>query len=92
MQSLSCVQLLATPWTAAYQAPPPIGFSRQEYWSGVPLPSPRVPLETLNSDSYNVNDLYIHHTYHSYQNQEINFTVILLSKLETLFEFYQFSL
>ena len=37
---LSCVQLFATPWTAAYQAPPPMGFSRQEYWSGVPLPSP----------------------------------------------------
>ena len=35
---LSRVQLLATPWTAAYQAPPPMGFSRQEYWSGVPLP------------------------------------------------------
>ena len=35
----SC-QLLATPRTAAYQAPPPMGFSRQEYWSGVPLPSP----------------------------------------------------
>ena len=34
----SC-QLFATPWTAAYQAPPPTGFSRQEYWSGVPLPS-----------------------------------------------------
>ena len=32
--------LLATPWTAAYQAPPSTGFSRQEYWSGVPLPSP----------------------------------------------------
>ena len=31
---------LATPWTAAYQAPPSVGFSRQEYWSGVPLPSP----------------------------------------------------
>ena len=31
---------LATPWTAAYQAPPPMGFSRQEYWSGVPVPSP----------------------------------------------------
>ena len=30
----------ATPWTAAYQAPPSMGFSRQEYWSGVPLPSP----------------------------------------------------
>ena len=36
---LSRVQLLATPWTAAYQAPPSMGFSRQEYWSGVPLPS-----------------------------------------------------
>ena len=39
---LSRVRLLATPWTAAYQAPPSIGFSRQEYWSGVPLPSPDV--------------------------------------------------
>ena len=35
----SC-QLLATPWAAAHQAPPSMGFSRQEYWSGVPLPSP----------------------------------------------------
>ena len=33
-------QILATPWTVAYQAPPSMGFSRQEYWSGVPLPSP----------------------------------------------------
>ena len=40
VKSLSRVQLLATPRTAAYQAPPSIGFSRQEYWSGVPLPSP----------------------------------------------------
>ena len=40
VKSLSRVPLLATPWTAAYQAPPPMGFSRQEYWSGVPLPSP----------------------------------------------------
>ena len=37
---LSRVQLFATPWTAAYQAPLSMGFSRQEYWSGVPLPSP----------------------------------------------------
>ena len=35
-----CVRLLATPWTAAYQAPPSMGFSRQEYRSGVPSPSP----------------------------------------------------
>ena len=40
VKSLSCVGPLATPWTAAYQAPPSMGFSRQEYWSGVPLPSP----------------------------------------------------
>ena len=38
--SLSHVRLLATPWTAAHQAPPYMGFPRQEYWSGVPLPSP----------------------------------------------------
>ena len=40
VKSLSRVRLLATPWTAAYQAPLSMGFSRQEYWSGVPLPSP----------------------------------------------------
>ena len=40
VKSLSYVRLLATPWTAAYQAPPYMGFSRQEYWSGVPSPSP----------------------------------------------------
>ena len=40
MKSLSHVQLFATPWTVAYQAPPSMGFSRQEYWNGLPLPSP----------------------------------------------------
>ena len=40
VKSLSRVLLLATPWTAAHQATPSMGFSRQEYWSGVPLPSP----------------------------------------------------
>ena len=39
VKSLSHVRLLATPWTAAYQAPPSMGFARQEYWSGVLLPS-----------------------------------------------------
>ena len=47
VKSLSCVRLFATPWTAAYQAPPSMGFSRQEYWSGVPLPSPS---EMLRAD------------------------------------------
>ena len=46
---LSCVRLLATPWATAYQAPPSMGFSRQEYWSGVPLPSPLFPEEILNT-------------------------------------------
>ena len=46
VKSLSCAQLLATPWTAAYQAPPSMGFSRQEYWSGVPLPS----LDNFNAE------------------------------------------
>ena len=40
VKSLSCVRLLVTPWTVAYQAPPSMGFSRQEYWSGLPFPSP----------------------------------------------------
>ena len=40
VKSLSPARLLATPWTATYQAPPSMGFSRQEYWSAVPLPSP----------------------------------------------------
>ena len=40
VKSLSPVRLFAIPWTAAYQAPPSMGFSRQEYWSGLPLPSP----------------------------------------------------
>ena len=40
MKSLSCVQLFASPWTVARQAPLSMGFSRQEYWSGLPFPSP----------------------------------------------------
>ena len=46
VKSLSRVRLFATPWMAAYQAPPPMGFSRQEHWSGVPLPQ--------NSTTYNL--------------------------------------
>ena len=49
MKLISRVQLLATPWTAAYQAPPPMGFSRQEYWNGMPLPSPYFSLNNIKS-------------------------------------------
>ena len=40
VKSLSCAQLFATPWTVAYQAPLSMGFFRQEYWRGLPFPSP----------------------------------------------------
>ena len=58
VKSLSRVRLLATPWIAAYQAPPSMGFSKQEYWSGVPLPSPidayRLHLNKLHFNLYSV--------------------------------------
>ena len=50
VKSLSHARLLATPWTAANQAPPSMGFSRQEYWSGLPLPSLKDELGTFNFD------------------------------------------
>ena len=53
VKSLSCIQLLATPWTAAYQAPLSMGFSREEYWSGVPLPFPCI---VLDNDKYLYNE------------------------------------
>ena len=40
VKSFSCDQLFVTPWTIAYQASPSMGFSKQEYWSGLPFPSP----------------------------------------------------
>ena len=45
VKSLSHIRPSATPWTAAFQAPPSLEFSRQEYWSGVPLPSPKALLK-----------------------------------------------
>ena len=47
VKSLSRVRLLATPWTTAYQAPPSMGFSGQQYCSGVPLPSPMTNLDSI---------------------------------------------
>ena len=49
VKSLGLVRLLVTAWAAAYQAPPSMGFSRREYWSGVPLPSPILAVEQSNS-------------------------------------------
>ena len=50
------VRLLATPWTAACQAPPSMGFSRQEYWSGLPLPSPKYMLLKSSSVTCSLDD------------------------------------
>ena len=56
VKSLSRVRLLATPWTAAYQAPLPMGFSRQEYWSGVPFPSPLLELTPIKDVFFIIGD------------------------------------
>ena len=47
LSRFSCVRLCATPQTAANQAPPSLGFSRQEHWSGLPLPSPVTNLDSI---------------------------------------------
>ena len=52
VKSLSHLWLFVTPWTAAYQAPPSMGFSRQEYWSGVPLPLQELANLSLNPNSH----------------------------------------
>ena len=66
VKSLSRIWLLATPWTAAYQAPPSMGFSRQEYWSGLPLPSPiQVCTQTLTSKMNQLFELWLSITFWS---------------------------
>ena len=59
VKSLSRVRLFTTPWTAAHQAPPFMGFSRQEYWSGVPFPF--LPLDCYFLVSFVVFLLFFHH-------------------------------
>ena len=62
VKSLSRVWLLVSPWTAAYQAPPPMGFSRQEYWSGLPLPLPSLSFASANQFNkllLNIHNLHV---------------------------------
>ena len=73
VKSLSCVWLLATPWTAAHQAPPSMGFSKQEYWSGVPSPSPIHSLLYLKEWAA---IHYYHHIQSKLQFHVNNFTAI----------------
>ena len=70
LSSLSRVQLFTTPWTGAYQAPPSMGFSRQEYWSGLPFPPPCFSLLPMPSKPSRVsqtfpNSSYSLHLFHS---------------------------
>ena len=58
VKSLSCAQLFATPWTVACQAPPSMGFSRQEYWSGLPFQRYMHPC-VHNSTVHNSQDMKI---------------------------------
>ena len=59
VQSLTCVQLLATLWTVAYQAPQSMEFSRQEYWSGLPFPSPGYLPNPVMNPGLQVNSVQI---------------------------------
>ena len=61
VKSLSRVRLFATPWTIAYQAPPSMGFSRQERWSGLPFPSPGdLPDQESNPDLLHCRQILYH--------------------------------
>ena len=78
MKSLSRVQFFATPWTVAHQAPLSMGFSRQEYWSGVPLPSPGMLLDIPSEqDSTHPPHTYTYththtHTTENYSGQRVS--------------------
>ena len=60
LSRFSRVRRLATPWTVAYQAPPSMGFSRQGYWSGMPLPSPMKTLLTVYLKIFPTERLHFH--------------------------------
>ena len=68
VKSLSRVWLIATSWTAAYQAPPLMGFSRQEYWSGLPLPSQDASKWPPKWDIKDTFEIHVIHTFCALKN------------------------
>ena len=78
VKSLSRVRLFATPWTAAYQAPPPMRFSRKEYWSGVPLPSPRLELRPGQLEQRVCQNLNFTHSISSCLSRGTNAVLVVL--------------
>ena len=89
VKMLSCVQLFETPWTAAYQAPPSMGFSRQEYWSGVLSPSPMLGAGVQQRhDRYNLKPLGTYDIAKNASLREMNYTWPFTIYLElTLYHF-----
>ena len=89
MKSLSPVRLFATPWTAAYQAPLSMGFSRQEYWSGVPLPSPGLLLSCCHEHSecrsVASESLQLHGLYSPWNSPGQNTRLVSFSLLQGIF-------
>ena len=81
VKSLSRVRLLAFPWTTAHQASLSMGFSRQEYWSGVPLPSPTHILKQSNSDPRCTKQRCVHYTVIKRQVQNVHNSSIHNSKI-----------
>ena len=77
-KSLSRVRLLATPWTAAYQAPQSTGFSSQEYWSGVPSPSPILPLIVHKITYFLVPLWLLYLWYHQKEKRFVNLSKIFI--------------
>ena len=89
VKSLSRVQLLATPWTVAHQAPLSMGFSRQEYWSGVPLPS----LTTFSSwCKYFAGPGLHHYQYHNITSSSIIFKLFTHGGMKACWYFWQHNL
>ena len=78
VKSLSRVQLLATSWIAAYQAPLSMGFSRQEYWSGVPLPSSSIDIR----HSLLLNHIFLPHCFYYtlFSFEKFSYLVILIAR------------
>ena len=77
VKSLSRVRLLAAPWTAVYQAPPSMGFARQAYWRGLPLPSPCCcPGSHRESDmTEQLNNSSIYNLFHGGRNLNLNYSL-----------------
>ena len=77
VKSLSRLRLLATPGTAAYQAPPSMGFSRQEYWSGVPLPSLQLLYILYKFHVYSIIACYLYSLQSDHHNKLLSITILL---------------